>query len=387
MLTVRRHREVDYHGDGITVVMVHADSGDGGPGRTMASLAKFVVARHPLVVVAPDGFLLDSVRELPGVRVVPIPVKEDGSAKRVAGTRAVARVASGIAGPFLFHANGASALNLIAPAAIRGRQPVLVHFHSSALPPRSASALRAWSWLGLRAWFCPVSELSADLLRSHGYADRILGLLGNPIDTYRPEDELCQLHEPFRVGWIGSSKPVKGLDRVVEIANRAHGRSIEWRLYGIGEDRLTRPYVAAARARLEELGLDDCVKWCGRVSDSSMAFREIDALLVTSSSESLPRVVIEAMAYGVPIVAGRIPAIEALISDGENGYLYRLEQAMEALDVLEVLMVDGGTRSRLVSCGLQTAMRYRPERVAGLAEQMYATVLAAAYVGAAKNAI
>lgn len=359
----------------MTVVMVHADAGMGGPARTLATLAEYVAAKHDVIVAAPDGFVSDSVRQFAGVRTVLLSARRDGSASRVAGLRRILELGSSIGGPALYHANGLSALNLLAPAAIRARVPCVVHFHSSRLASRSNVYVRAWRRLGLKVWFAPVSEVAGDLLRRKRQSDRITSLLGNPVTfsgRYLPPRAP---HDPFRVGWMGSAKPAKGLHRVAEIMDLTRSPSIEWRLYGVGDRGFVQPYAAQVHERMERLGLGQQVKWCGWMSDPAQAYEEMDCLLITSAHESFCRVAVEAMALRVPVVAGRIPALAALISDGENGFTFDLREPAHAVRAIDILSSDRQTWNRIAEAGVATAAQFSPHEVALVAERIYSSVL------------
>ena len=293
----------------------------------------------------------------------------------MSGIRRLLQVGAEVPAPRIFHANGISALNIVAPAAIRGHVPTVVHFHSSELSPRSATLLRGWRRLGLRVWFAPVSHVAQELLIRHGQSDRIVGRLGNPVTPQRGNESFRIPNRPFRVGWIGSAKPVKGLHRIADIMRLTQHLPVEWRMYGVGDHGFKKRYPAEAHARIQRLGLAERVSWYGWTADPDAAYRQIDTLLITSSRESFCRVAVEAMAAGVPVVAGRIPAITELIPDGENGLTYRLDEPWQAARAIRQLSTDRTLRNRIVESGRMTADRFIPERVGHAAEAIYARVL------------
>jgi len=48
-----------------------------------------------------------------------------------------------------------------------------------------------------------------------------------------------------------------------------------------------------------------------------------DVVVLTSRSEGIPLVLMEAMARGIPVLAPTITGIPELVLDGKNGFLYR----------------------------------------------------------------
>jgi glycosyltransferase involved in cell wall biosynthesis len=79
------------------------------------------------------------------------------------------------------------------------------------------------------------------------------------------------------------------------------------------------------RARLEdlsrELGLSQVLVFLGEVEDIAPVVARMDVFVLTSSSEGLPNVIMEAMALETPSVATNVGDVRRLIVEGETGYL------------------------------------------------------------------
>jgi poly(glycerol-phosphate) alpha-glucosyltransferase len=99
-------------------------------------------------------------------------------------------------------------------------------------------------------------------------------------------------------------------------AARASGAEVTLDVYGEGEKRATVEQVS------RELGLDGPVRLLGHRSDARAQLERSSFLLLTSTSEGLPLVLVEAMAAGCIPIAYDIPYGPAdLIKDGRNGFL------------------------------------------------------------------
>jgi glycosyltransferase involved in cell wall biosynthesis len=124
------------------------------------------------------------------------------------------------------------------------------------------------------------------------------------------------------LGQVGHVTPLKGVDRGLEALARlaAAGRPV--RLAVVGEDPddgqvHRRRFEALAR----DLGVADRVLFTGYRRDAVALLGAVDVLLHPSRRESFGRVLIEAMAQEVPVVASRVGGIPEVVQDGREGYL------------------------------------------------------------------
>jgi glycosyltransferase involved in cell wall biosynthesis len=116
------------------------------------------------------------------------------------------------------------------------------------------------------------------------------------------------------VVYVGEFRHIKGADLVIDaIARlRAGGRPVTLTLGGDGEE------MPALKARCERLGLNSAVRFLGHVP-ARTGFSKGRLLVVPSRGDSMPYVVIEAAAAGVPILAAKVGGIpEILGSDHPN---------------------------------------------------------------------
>jgi len=85
-------------------------------------------------------------------------------------------------------------------------------------------------------------------------------------------------------------------------------------------------------------------------------YRDYDLfVLPTLPGEGIPRVLLEAMASGVPVVTTRVSGIPSLITHETNGLLVDQTTAGSIADALARLVRDAPLRQRLIAQGYQTA--------------------------------
>jgi glycosyltransferase involved in cell wall biosynthesis len=104
--------------------------------------------------------------------------------------------------------------------------------------------------------------------------------------------------------YVGEFRHIKGADLLVDAVARlrAGGKSVTLTLAGDGEE------TAALKAQIDKLGLRDVVRFVGHVK-ARHGFSQGRLLVVPSRGDSMPYVVIESAAAGIPMVAARVGGI------------------------------------------------------------------------------
>lgn len=119
------------------------------------------------------------------------------------------------------------------------------------------------------------------------------------------------------LGNVGRFSPQKNPLDWVRVAARVARELPECRFLLVGDGPL-RPEIEAA---LAEAGIADRAILTGLRRDVPQLLAAMDVFLLTSLWEGLPRVIPQAMAMRVPVVANRADGTVEAISHGETGYL------------------------------------------------------------------
>lgn len=126
----------------------------------------------------------------------------------------------------------------------------------------------------------------------------------------RPED--------FVVGFVGSLDARKDPLTLLRAAARVSDPRLVLLLVG----RFRTPeYEAEVRAQVERLGLADRCRLVGYQPNPSAYMRAMDVLVLPTTGDALPRVVLEAMAHGRPVVASAVGGVPELVVHGRTGLL------------------------------------------------------------------
>ena len=169
------------------------------------------------------------------------------------------------------------------------------------------------------------------------------------------------------VGMIGCLKPQKAPLDFVEVARRiaAEHEDAHFVLAGDGTLR-DRIEGAAARA-----GLGGRFHVLGWRDDVDRILKSLQVLVHTARWEGLPRVFLEALSAGVPVVATRVDGATDVIRDGENGYLAEPGDVATLARRTCALLGDGDLRGRIASGGLADSEQFDIDHMVRLQEQLY----------------
>ena len=116
---------------------------------------------------------------------------------------------------------------------------------------------------------------------------------------------------------IAPLKPQKAPLDFVRLAALVHRSRPDARFVLVGDGELR----GAVEAEVERVGLAGSFKLTGWRRDIAEVLRCFDLFVLTSLWEGLPRVYLEALASGVPVVGTRVDGAAEVIRDGVNGYL------------------------------------------------------------------
>jgi glycosyltransferase involved in cell wall biosynthesis len=149
------------------------------------------------------------------------------------------------------------------------------------------------------------------------------------------------------VGMLGETKGVLVLLEAARILARDHRNFSVWFMGQFTSVSLEE----AARGYCREHGLEGVVSFPGECLDDAkwQYFLRADILCFPSfyESESFGNVAVEAMMFGLPVVATRWRGIPDVVDDGHTGLLVPIRDAAALADALKRLMDDPGLRRTL----------------------------------------
>jgi glycosyltransferase involved in cell wall biosynthesis len=139
------------------------------------------------------------------------------------------------------------------------------------------------------------------------------------------------------------------------------------------------PEAAALRERATASWRTDYVHFTGARQDIPDLLAACDAFALTSRSEGLPLVVLEAMASELPVVATAVGGLPDIIEDEVTGYLVESDDNAALTRRLAWLSTRPIQAQRVASCARQMVLdRHSLERMASEYESLYREVLSQA---------
>jgi len=172
------------------------------------------------------------------------------------------------------------------------------------------------------------------------------------------------------VMFVGGLRRQKGLDCLLAAFARVEG---EWELYLVGEG----PERAMLERKARETGIGDRVHFIGEVEDPSTYYAGARLFVLPSMAEGLSNALLEAMTFGLPVVATRIGGNVDVIEDGVNGLLVEPGNVAEMAQAMSRVLRDESFARYLAVNARRTVLgKYTMERVVEQYLRAYRSVLA-----------
>jgi len=192
-----------------------------------------------------------------------------------------------------------------------GRLRLVVLLHMPRDEPREVAALSAASAI------VATSGWTRRWLSDH-YA-----LPGNPVYVVQPGVDPAEVAAGTPSGGrllcVGGVTPLKGHDLLLDALATVDDRA--WKCVCVGALDLDQGFVAHLRRLAEDRGLSDRVCFTGPLTHNELdrAYAEADALVLASRAETYGMVITEALARGLPVIAGDVGGVPEALGHAADG--------------------------------------------------------------------
>ncbi len=228
----------------------------------------------------------------------------------------------------LVYVNGPRLL-VAATLAVRGRIPILFHAHH-VVGQSSAATLEGLVLRRSRATIAACCDAAAEPLRK--WAAGTIQTIPNGTVDRGFHERIPKPGGEMRIGMVGRIAPEKGQLEFLQAAGSLMGHFPNARFMICGArlfgDRHYHDEVLRLAAKLPV----EFLEW---QADVGAVMRDLDILVMPSKEEGMPRVLLEALSAGLPVIACPVGGIPEVIEDGVTGFISRGELAVKLREVLE----------------------------------------------------
>jgi len=232
------------------------------------------------------------------------------------------------------------------------RRPLVVSFRGD----DGVLARHSKGWRMLARWvtgraslMVPVSGELKGILQELGVPESKCHLpnLAADTDVFRPFRRNSEIAGDVRLLFVGPLIRRKGLQDLLDALSDPDLDKVRLTVVGDG------PYTEVLREMADLHGLSDRIEWKGEVPQVDVAriMRSCDVLCLPSYMEGRPRVVNEAMASGLPVIAARTGGIPDMVREGETALLFDPGDVVGLRECIKTLADSADLREKMGHAG------------------------------------
>lgn len=193
----------------------------------------------------------------------------------------------------------------------------------------------------------------------HERCNRQYHVIDNGIDVHKfKKSRNSILKAPrdmsLRIGALGRLEKIKSYDTLVHaaaiLAREFDG--LKFKLGGYGAE------FEYLQGLIDSLGLGEVFSLVGVVEDSPGFLNEIDIFVITSESEGLPLVLLEAMAAGCTILTTAVGGIPSVVIDTVECLYFKTHDHVDLANKIKTLILNNDLRSYLSANSCRKVSNY-----------------------------
>src|SRR5690606_15633178 len=161
--------------------------------------------------------------------------------------------------------------------------------------------------------FIEVSQATRQAIYAGGYAKlEDIDVIPNAMDNIpvsKRSWDVLEGKESFQIMHCGGFLPTKGQEIALKIAKHLKNKDVRFKMKLVGviyQGVNSQKYYERIRTLIKEWELEEYVNIVLNKPNVIDLFQEIDVLIHPSDTEGLPRVVMEAMAHGKPVIGNPV---------------------------------------------------------------------------------
>ena len=155
--------------------------------------------------------------------------------------------------------------------------------------------------------------------------------------------------DEFVIGYVGRLWEQKDPDTLLEIIKLCRDLTVRFVIVGDG------PYLHKVSEACHANGQVILTGW---VDEPMHIYPAIDLLVLPSLWEGLPMTLIEAMAFGKPLVASNIKGNRECVKNGENGFLCTPKNSIEFKEAIKTIYLNKNIYTRMSINSIKLSKKY-----------------------------
>jgi len=203
-------------------------------------------------------------------------------------------------------------------------------------------------------------------------------LLSNGIEKidFRPEAEIREFRQSLGIDdfafiYVGRISPEKSLDVLIGAFAQVTRVNPKAKLVIVGAG----PSDPDIDEQLAELGIAESVIRVGRIERDILMKENYpllgDVFITSSKTENQPVSLLEAMAFGLPMIGPRAKGIPELVTHGDDGLIFDPDDEYAMANAMVRLMKDDSLRLKMSAAAKRNADEHRIDKVGAKLEAIY----------------
>jgi len=206
---------------------------------------------------------------------------------------------------------------------------------------------------------CPSNVIARHMIDDFGVPHERIKLVPRSVDMEKfkfisPDKKRGS---EFNVGIIGRITPIKGHLHFIKAMAKLSRAVPKLKIWVVGDAPASREaYKEQIQVLTHRLGLWNCTQFLGTQRDIPAILGHLDLLVLpTTTQEAFGRVIIEAQAAGVPVIATKVGGVVDVIEDGITGLLVPPADPSAIAEAALRIFKDIEFASRLAAAALERA--------------------------------
>ncbi|MFN7169657.1 MAG: glycosyltransferase family 4 protein [Candidatus Omnitrophota bacterium] len=220
------------------------------------------------------------------------------------------------------------------------------------------------------------NAVKEDLIRKFNLPDNRIKVIYNgvSIEKFKMQNAKSKMETDKGeiIGIVSRLSEIKGHPYLLRAMKEILKNFPQAQLFIVGEGKMKNYLLKLVR----KLRIEKNVFFISSVLDTSSLFSNLDVFVLPSLEEGLGMAILEAMAWGVPVVATDVGGIPEIIQDGKNGLLVSPQDYKSLSRAICRVLESPDLKNKFIINGRRTVEeKFSLEKMLGETERLYYEIL------------